>query len=110
MKHPLSPLIIGSLLAVLIIAGYSEVWALSVPPSEDMLKSKLSDTLKSVTSNVSSSIQSDIDKAISSTMDLLIESSMKQLINSTILENSDSSSTVSFNEVVKPFPFFNSGP
>ena len=109
MPPRLSPSIICSLMAVLIFVGSSHVSALLVPPSEDILKSKLSDTLKSVTANVSSSIQSDIDKTISSMMGLLIDSSMRQLNNSTILENSDSPSTVRFNDV-RPFSLFNISP
>jgi hypothetical protein len=83
-------------LLLAIVLGTNHVFALSAPPATDMLTSKLTDTLKSITSNVSTSIQGDVDKVISSTMDILIDSSMSQLGNATIVENSDSPSTVKY--------------
>lgn len=83
------------LLLVFVIC-INRVFAIPAAPATDVLTSKLTDTLKSVTSNVSTSIQNDVDKVISSTMDILIDSSMSQLGNATILENSDSLSTIKY--------------
>jgi hypothetical protein len=97
MRERISSVNLASVVLIVVFAiCINRVFALSAAPATDVLTSKLTDTLNSVTSNISTSIQDDVDKVISSTMDILIDSSMSQLGNATILENSDSLSTVKY--------------
>ena len=83
--------IMSLLLVGITIIGTNSIYGLSIPPTNNAIKSSLNNALKSITSNVSTNIQGDLDKILSDTMDIQVKNALEQLNNATILGNNDQS-------------------
>ena len=81
--------IMSLLLVGITIIGTNSIYGLSIPPTNNAIKSSLNNALKSITSNVSTNIQGDLDKILSDTMDIQINNALEQLSNATFIGNND---------------------